>query len=133
MDFIKHMLAGLGGDDDEDLINKVMDDAIEHSKKAAALLLERSRSYASTREGFKKDEADSYFYASLFLFCSAWLVVRHMHQGVRHTNARRGKDNEVNRLWHLIRAAFGTSDDKRAIADMRKVAEQFDKGTFDGD
>jgi hypothetical protein len=122
MDFLKTMLGNMAEEDGADDNNdEVFEHAVKAADKAKAWLLQEADQYRKRKD---------YFQASLFLFAATWALVGHMYQGISGTEKKRGKNNMVSKLWHLLRIAFTSGDLDRTMAKLGTFEKDYEEGKF---
>ena len=124
MDFLRSLLGAMAEEDGTDADNndEVFDHAIKLSDKIKRQMLAEADVY-------RKD--GDYFKASLFLFTATWALVGHMYQGIHGTEKKRGKNNMVSKLWHLLRVAFTSGGLDATMAKLGSFEEDYEGGKFD--
>jgi len=123
MDFLRSFIDKMGKEDGDDEDNgEVFEHAIAVADRLKSEMLREATGYR---------KAGDYFKASLFLFTATWALVGHMYQGVQGTEKKKGKDNMVSKLWHLLRVAFTSGELDETMAKLGSFEADYEGGKFD--
>lgn len=125
MDFLKSMLAKDGAPGAKDVFGKVFDAAVEDAHAVAKEMMIRSKKF--TEDGSHRHGFSACMYLFIFVHClmlTVWV-------GVEGTVKLRGPRNEVSKLWHLIRTAFSTADEKIVMPRLNGFDAKWEGGEYD--
>ena len=120
MDFVRSLIEGM--DESGPDVAAVFDDAIKSAQEVSQILVNKSNKYMNKGQ---------FFQATLFLFIAAWAIVGRMYFGVEMSANKHGKRSAVARVWALIKIAFVSGDDAKAMKRLHTFDKDWEDGKYD--